>query len=69
MSWVSRLVGICTSFEGDDSNFLERLDANIREEFGDPSPGKTAREHVSDIIKSFFEQKIMITQYQILHGS
>jgi phage-related tail protein len=44
------------------------LDANTREEFGDPSLDQIVREHVSNIIKLFFEKNSVITQAQILHG-
>ena len=34
MSWFLGISWSCTSFERDDSEILERFDANIREEFG-----------------------------------
>ena len=40
----------------------------MQEEFGNPTPDWTIREHVSNIMKLHFEQQSVITQVQILHG-
>ena len=50
------------------ANCLSRLDDATQEEFGNPTPDRTIREHVSNIIKLHFEQQSVITQAQILHG-
>ena len=50
------------------ANFLRGLDDATQEEFGNPTPDRTIREHVSNIIKLHFEQQSVITQAQILHG-
>ena len=50
------------------TNCLRGLDDATQEEFGNPTPDRTIREHVSNIIKLHFEQQSMITQAQILHG-
>ena len=51
-----------------DANCLRGLDDATQEEFGNPTPDRTIREHVSNIIKLYFEQQSIITQVQILHG-
>ena len=50
------------------ANCLSGLDDATQEEFGNPTPDRTIREHVSNIIKLHFEQQSVITQAQILHG-
>ena len=50
------------------ANCLRGLDDATQEEFGNPTPDRTIREHVNNIIKSYFEQYSVITQAQILHG-
>ena len=50
------------------ANYLSGLDDATQEEFGNPTPDRTIREHVSNIIKLHFEQQSVITQAQILHG-
>ena len=47
---------------------LRGLDDATQEEFGNLTPDQTIREHVSNIIKLYFEQQLVITQAQILHG-
>ena len=49
-------------------NCLRGLDDATQEEFGNPTPDRTIKDHVSNIIKLYFEQQSMITQAQILHG-
>ena len=44
------------------------MDDATQEEFGNPTPDRTIREHVSNTMKLYFEQQSMITQAQILHG-
>ena len=50
------------------ANCLRGLDDAIEEEFGNSTPDRTIKEHVSNIIKLYFEQQSVITQAQILHG-
>ena len=50
------------------TNCLRGLDDATQEEFGNPTPDRTIKENVSNIIKFYFEQQSMITQAQILHG-
>ena len=50
------------------ANCLSGLDDATQEEFGNPTPDQTIREHVSNIMKFHFEQQSVITQVQILHG-
>ena len=50
------------------TNCLRGLDDATQEEFGNPTPDWTIKEHVSNIIKLYFEQQSVITQAQILHG-
>ena len=50
------------------ANCLIGLDDATQEEFGNPTPDQTIREHVSNIIKLYFEKQLVITQAQILHG-
>ena len=47
---------------------LRGLDDTTQEEFGNLTPDRTIRDHVSNIIKLYFEQQSVITQAQILHG-
>ena len=63
---VARVIGSCSGFGMGAS--LEGLDVVTIEEFGNPSLVRTNREHVSNIIKSYFEQHSIMTQAQILHG-
>ena len=44
------------------------MDDATQEEFGNPTPDQTIREHVTNIIKLYFEQQSVITQAKILHG-
>ena len=39
-----------------------------QEEFRNPTPNQTIKEHVTNIINLYFEQQLVITQAQILHG-
>ena len=50
------------------ANCLRGLDDAAQEKFGNLTPDRTIREHVSNIIKLYFEQQSMITEAQILHG-
>ena len=50
------------------ANCLRGLDDATQEEFRNLNPNRTIREHVSNIIKLYFEQQSVITQAQILHG-
>ena len=50
------------------ANCLRGLDDSTQEEFQNLTPDRKIREHVSKIIKLYFEQQSMITQSQILHG-
>ena len=50
------------------ANCLRGLDDATQEEFRNPTPDQTIREHVSNIIKLYFEQQSVITQAQILYG-
>ena len=61
----SRVIG---SFNDDGiaANCLRGLDDATQEEFRNPNPDRTIREHVSNIIKLYFEQQSVITQAQIL---
>ena len=63
----SRVIGSFNDV-GMDANCLRGLDDATQEEFGNPTPDRTIREHVSNIIKLYFEQQSVITQAQILHG-
>ncbi len=51
-----------------DANCLRGLDDAMQEEFGNPTLDRKIREHVSNIIKLYFEQQSVLTQAQILHG-
>ena len=64
----SRVIG---SFDdvGMAVNYLRGLDDATQEEFRNLNRDRTIREHVSNIIKLYFEQQLVITQAQILHGS
>ena len=64
---LSRVIGSFNDIEM-DSNCLRGLDDATQEEFGNPTHDQTIREHVSRIIKLYFEQQSVITQAQILHG-
>ena len=44
------------------------MDDATQEELGNSTPDWTIREHVSNIIKVYFEQQSVIKQAQILHG-
>ena len=50
------------------ANCLRGLDDATQVEFKNPAPDRTIRNHVSNIIKLYFEQQSVITQAQILHG-
>ena len=50
------------------ANCLRGLDDATQEEFRNPTPEQTIRDHVSNIIKLYFEQQSMSTQAKILHG-
>ena len=50
------------------SKCLRGLDDATQEESGNPTPDRTIREHVSNIINLYFEKQSVITQAQILHG-
>ena len=50
------------------ANCLRGLDDATQEEFKNLTPDRKIREHVSNIIKLYFEQQPVITQAQILHG-
>ena len=50
-------------------NFLEDCEVvDVWEELGKLIPNWTVREHVSNIIKSYFEQHSVMAQDQVLHG-
>ena len=66
-SHFSRVIGSFNDV-GMASNCLRGLDDATQEEFENPTPDRTIKEHVSNIIKLYFEQKSVITQAQILHG-
>ena len=63
----SRVIGSFNGI-GMTTNCLRGLDDVTQEEFGNPTPDRMIREHVSNIIKLYFEQQSVITQAQILHG-
>ena len=63
----SRVIGSFNDV-GMANNCLRGLDDATQEEFGNPTPDRTIREHVSNIIKLYFLQQSVITQAQILHG-
>ena len=63
----SRVIGRFNDV-GMAANCLRGLYYATQEEFGNPTPDRTIREHVSNIIKLYFEQQSVITQAQILHG-
>ena len=50
------------------TNCLRGLDDATQEEFRNLTPDRIVREHVSNIIKLYFEQQSVLTQAQILHG-
>ena len=51
----SRVIGSFNDI-GMPTNCLRGLDDATQEEFGNPTPDQTIREHVSNIIKLHFEQ-------------
>ena len=59
----SRVIGSFNDV-GMAANCLRGLDDTTQEEFGNLTPDWTIREHVSNIIKLYFEQKSVITQAQ-----
>ena len=63
----SRVIG---SFNGVgmNANCLRGLDDATQEEFRNPTPERTIKDDVSNIIKLYFEEQSVITQAQILHG-
>ena len=63
---VARVIGSCSGFGRGGK--LEGLDVIIGEDFGNLSPIRIVKEHVSNIIKSYFEQHSIMTQAQILHA-
>ena len=63
----SRVIGSFNDV-GIASNCLRGLDDATQEEFKNSTPDRTIIEHVSNIIKLYFEQKSVITRAQILHG-
>jgi len=63
----SRVIGSFNDI-GMSTNCLRGLDDATQEDFRKPTPDRTVREHVSNIIKLYFEQQSVITQAQILHG-
>ena len=63
----SRVIGSFNNV-GMYDNYLRGLDDATQEEFENPNPDRTIREHVSNIINLYFEQQSVITQAQILHG-
>ena len=65
-SYFSRVIGSFNDV-GMAANCLIGLDDATQEEFGNPTPDRTIREYVSNIIKLYFEQQLVITQAQILH--
>ena len=50
------------------ANCLRGLDCATQQEFRNPTLDRAIREHVSNIIKLYFEQQSVVTQAQILHG-
>ena len=50
------------------SNCLRGLDDSTQEEFRNPTLDRTIKEHVSSIINLYFEQQLVVTKVQILHG-
>ena len=50
------------------ANCLRGLDDATQEEFRNLTPDRTIRDHVSNIIKLYFEQQSVSTQAKILHG-
>ena len=50
------------------TNWLRGLDDATQEEFRNPTPDLTIKEHFSNMIQYYLEQKSMITQSEILHG-
>ena len=63
----SRVIGSFNDV-GMATNCLIGLDDATQEEFENPTPDRTIREHASNIIKLYFEKQSVITQAQILHG-
>ena len=51
----SRVIGSFNDV-GMSTNCLRGLDDATQEEFGNPTPDRTVREHISNIIKLYFEQ-------------
>jgi hypothetical protein len=49
-------------------NFLENLEENKNEELGVSILHQIMRKHVGNIVKLFFEKKLVITKVEILHG-
>ena len=62
----SRVIGSFNDI-GMATNCLRGLDDATQEDFGNPTPDRKIREHVSNTIKLYFEQKPVITKAQILH--
>ena len=63
---LSRVIGSFNDV-GMAANCLRGLDDATQEEFKNPTSYRTIREHVSNIIKLYFEQQSVITQARILH--
>ena len=63
----SRVIGSFNDI-GMSTNCLRGLDDATQEEFENSAPDRIVIEHVSSIIKLYFEQKSVLTQAQILHG-
>lgn len=65
---VSKIIGIWSDLERGE-NFVECLDASMREDLGNSIPNQTVRDHVHNIIWVYLQQHSVVTQYKILHGS
>jgi hypothetical protein len=64
---VSSITRSCSGLERGGS-FVESLDASTQEDLREPSHDHRAREHVSNIIRLYFDKQLVVTQAQILHG-
>ena len=66
-SHFSRVIGRFNDV-GMGTNCFARLYDATQEEVSNPTPHRPIGEHVSNIIKSYFQKQWVITQAQILHG-
>lgn len=66
-SRVDKILGSCSVLER-GGRFAENLDASIIEDLRELIPVLIVREHVSNIIRQYFEKYLLVALAQILHG-